>query len=85
MCAGENVCLTVADTDLLIMLICVWNDMMGQIKMKSEGTRKYKVSVLDIGQIASTLDDIRKYQTFIHEFGGCILHLPYSGKENSQY
>ena len=42
MCAGENVCLIVADTDLLIMLICVWNDMMGQIKMKSEGTRKYK-------------------------------------------
>ena len=39
-CAGENVCLTVADTDLLIMLIYILNDMMGQIKMKSEGSRK---------------------------------------------
>ena len=48
-CAGETVCLIAADTDLLIMLIYMWNNMMGQIKMKSEGTHKYKKSVYDIG------------------------------------
>ena len=34
-CAGENLCLIAADRDLLKMLIYTWNDMMGQIKMKS--------------------------------------------------
>ena len=57
-CAGENVCLIAADTDLLIMLIYMWNYMMGQIKMQREGTRKHKVSVRDIGKITSTLGDI---------------------------
>ena len=70
-CAGENVCLIATDTDLLIMLIYMWNNMMGQIKMKSEGTRKYRESAHDIGQIASSLGNIQKYMTFIHAFGGC--------------
>ena len=70
-CAGENVCLITADTDLLTMLIYMWNDMMRQIKMKSKGTRKCKKSVRDVGQIASTLGDIQKYLAFIHAFGGC--------------
>ena len=70
-CAGENVYLIAADTDLLIMLICMWRDTMGQIKMKIEGTRKYKELVCDIGQIANTLGDIQKYLTFIYAFGGC--------------
>ena len=70
-CAGESVCLITADTDLLTMLIYMWNDMMRQIKMKSKSTRKYKKSGRDVGQIASTLGDIQKYLTFIHAFGGC--------------
>ena len=69
-CAEENVCLIAADTDLLIMLIYMWNYMMGQIKMQSEGTRKYKVSVRDIRKITSTLGDIQKFLTFIRAFGG---------------
>ena len=45
------------------------NQMTGQIKLKNEGTRKYKDSVRDIEQIASTLGDIQKYFIFIHTFG----------------
>ena len=44
---------------------------MGQIKIKSEGTHKYKKSVCDIGQIESTLGDNQKYLIFMHAFGGC--------------
>ena len=69
-CAEKNVCLIAADTDLLIMLIYMWNYMMGQIKLQSEGTRKYKVSVRDIRKITSTLGDIQKFLTFIRAFGG---------------
>ena len=50
------------------MLIYMWNDMMAQIKMRSEGTHKYKESVRDIGKIASTLGDIQKHLTFIYTF-----------------
>ena len=50
------------------MLIYMWNDRMAQIKMKSEGSRKYKESVRDIGKIASTLGDIQKHLTFIYTF-----------------
>ena len=31
-CVGENVCLIAVDTDLLIMLNYMWNDMMGKSK-----------------------------------------------------
>ena len=41
----KNVCLVAADTDLLIMLIYIWNDLIQSIKMKSQGTRKYQESV----------------------------------------
>ena len=70
-CAGENVYLISADTDLLIMLIYMWNNMMGQLKIKREGTCKYKESVCDIGQIVSILGYIQKNLTFIPVFGGC--------------
>ena len=46
----------------------MWNDRMAQIKMKSEGSRKYKESVRDIRKIASTLGDIQKHLTFIYTF-----------------
>ena len=50
-CARENVCLIAAGTDLLIMLIYMWNNMMGRIKMKNEDTQKYKVSVRVLGRL----------------------------------
>ena len=45
------------------------NQMTVQIKLKNEDIRKYKESVRDIKQIASTLGDIQKYFIFIHAFG----------------
>ena len=63
----------------------MWNDMTGQIKMKSEDTRKYKESVRNIEQIVSTLYDIQNYLTLYTNFEGVILRLPYSGKKNFQY
>ena len=39
-CLGHEAELIGADTDLLIMLIYMWNEMMGKITMKSEATRK---------------------------------------------
>ena len=48
-CVGESACLIAADTDLLIMLNYMWNDMMGANQNKGEGTRKYKELVRDIG------------------------------------
>ena len=39
-CEGENVVLLAADTDLLIMLLYFWNDLMGHVIMKSECTKR---------------------------------------------
>ena len=69
-CSGCDVTLVAADTDLLIMLLYMWNDLMGSIAMKSEATRKHKESVRDVGKMPESLGDIRKYITFIHAFGG---------------
>ena len=49
----------------------MWNGMTAEIKIKSADTGKYKDLVRDMGQIPSTLNDIQKYLTFIHAFGGC--------------
>lgn len=70
-CTGSNVTLIAADTDLLIMLLYMWNDLMGCILMKNEATRKHAESVRDVGKICESLGDICKYITFIHAFGGC--------------
>ena len=70
-CLGHEVELIGADTDLLIMLIYMWNEMMGKITMKSEATRKQNEVRRDIEQYSSCLGDIRKYITLIHAFAGC--------------
>ena len=70
-CSGTDVCLIGTDTDLLMMLLYMWNNMMGRITMKSEATRKFSESVRDVGKIAECLGEICKYITFIHAFGGC--------------
>ena len=41
------------------------------ITMKCEATRKSKESIRDVGKMAESLGDIRKYITLIHAFGGC--------------
>ena len=70
-CSGMDVSLIAADADLLMMLLYMWNDMMGHITMKSEATKKHGESVRDVGKIAECLGNIRKYITFSHAFGGC--------------
>ena len=49
----------------------MWNEMMGKITIKSEGTRKQNEVRRDIEQNSSCLGDIRKYITLIHAFAGC--------------
>ena len=44
-CLGRKVTLIGSDTDLLIMLLYMWNNLMGEIEMKSEATRKYSETV----------------------------------------
>ena len=68
---GHEVELIGADTDLLIMLIYMWNEMIGKITTKSEATRKQNEVRRDIEQYSSCLGDIRKYITLIHAFAGC--------------
>ena len=63
-CENKDVCLVGADTDLLIMLLYMWNDAMGRIVMKREGSKRHKESVRDIGKMAESLVDVRKYLTF---------------------
>ena len=41
-CAGDNIELIAADTDLLIMLLYFWNSLMGQIIMRTEATKNPK-------------------------------------------
>ena len=41
-CKGEDVFLFASDTDILIMLIYFWSNLMGRIIIKSEATRRYK-------------------------------------------
>ena len=70
-CTGDNTELIAADTDLLIFLIYFWNNLMGQIIMRTEATKKHKAVERDIGVIAECIGDVGKYLTFVHAFGGC--------------
>ena len=70
-CIGKNACLLASDTDLLIMLIYFWNDLMGSIVMRSEATKRFPAVERDVSKIASCLGVVQKYITFIHAFGGC--------------
>ena len=70
-CQNKDVCLVAADTDLLVMLLYMWNDSMGRITMKCEGSKRHKESIRDIGKMTESLGDVRKYLTFIHAFEGC--------------
>jgi len=44
---------------------------MGRILMKMGGTKQKPSTERDIGKIARSCDDIRKYILLIHAFGGC--------------
>ena len=49
----------------------LWNEEMGPIKMKLGGTRGESSFERDIGDIAMSCDNIRKYLLVVHAFGGC--------------
>ena len=68
-CVEEDVFLVATDTDLLLMLIYFWSNLMGHVVMKCEATRKHKATEVDIGRMANCLDNIQKYWTFTHAFG----------------
>ena len=55
-CLGHEVEQIGADTDLLVMLIYMWNEMMGKITMKSEATRKQNEVRRDIEQYSSCME-----------------------------
>ena len=69
-CEGKNVTLVGAHKDLLILLLYMWNDSMGSMTMKCEGTKKYSKITRNIGELAKCLTQI-KYLTYIHAFRGC--------------
>ena len=70
-CVGNSVKLIGADTELLIMLLYFWNSKVAEITMLSEPTKKNEGIVRNIGRIAESILDIRKYITFVPSFGGC--------------
>ena len=70
-CTGGNVELIAADTDLLIMLMYVWNSIIGEITINSEATKNHKVIKCDIGNTAECINGVRKYLILVHAFGKC--------------
>ena len=69
--AGGNVELIGVDTDLLIMLIYIWNSIIGEITMNYEATKKHKAIKCDIGNAPEHMSDVRKYLILVHAFGEC--------------
>ena len=65
-----NVELVAADTDLLIMLICVWKSILGEITINSEATKNHKAIKCDIGNTVERISDVRKYLVLAHAFDG---------------
>ena len=69
-CERKNVTLVGADTELLILLLFMWNDSMDSMIMKREATKKHSQITSNTGEMAKCFTQI-KYLTFIHAFGGC--------------
>ena len=69
-CEGRNITLVGADLDPLILLLFIWNESIGSMTMKCEGTKKYSQITPNIGEMAKCLTQI-KYLTFIYTFRGC--------------
>ena len=67
-CTGGNLELISADTDLLIMLIYVWNSIFGDITINFEGRKKLKGIKCDIGNTVERISDVRKYLILVHAF-----------------
>ena len=57
--------LIAADTDLLVMLIYIWNNIIGEITINSEATKKYKAIKCDIVNTAERISNV------VHAFGEC--------------
>ena len=70
-CTGGNVELIAADTDLLIVLMYVWNCITREITINSEVTKDHKAIKCDIGNTAECISDVRKYLILVHAFSEC--------------
>ena len=63
--------LIAADTDLLVMLIYIWNNIIGEITINSEATKNYKAIKCDIVNTAERISNVRKYLNLVHAFDEC--------------
>ena len=70
-CTGGNVVLIAANTDLLIILIYVWNSIIGEITMNAEVTKKHKAIKFNIGNTAERINGVRTYLILVHAFSEC--------------
>ena len=70
-CTKGNVELIEADTGLLIMLMYVWNSIIGEINTSSWATKNLKAIKCDVGITAERINDVRKYLILVHAFGEC--------------
>ena len=59
-CTEGNAKLIAADADLLTMLMYVCNNIIGDINMYSEDTKKHKPIKCDIGNTTEHISDVRK-------------------------
>ena len=70
-CTGCKMELIAADTDLLIMLIYVWNSIIGDITINSEATKKHKAIKYDVDNIAERINNVRKYLILVYALDEC--------------
>ena len=77
--------LIAADTDLLVKLIYIWNNIIGGITINSEATKNYKAIKCDIVNTAERISNVRKYLNLVHAFGECNTTSAAMNKINCRY
>ena len=70
-CSGGDVKLIAAGADFLIVIIYVWNSIIGEITMNSEVTKKHKAIKCDTCNTAERIADVRKSLILVQAFGEC--------------
>ena len=60
-----------ACTDLLIMLLYVWNSIIGDVSMSFEATKEHKRIKCDTGNTTECISDVRKHLFLVHAFDEC--------------
>ena len=58
-------------TDLLIMLLYVWNSIIGDISMSFEATKEHKGIKCNTGNTTECISDVRKHLILVHAFSEC--------------